>query len=439
MMSFFKHKLTPHHVLSLDASKQKGIRYFALLGLQVLLACSRDLKDGQLSLRAMSLVYTTLITLVPLLALSFSVLKGFGVHNQLEPFLLNFLQGLGPEKSIEITEKVIGFVDNIKVGVLGALGLGLLIYAVIALMQKIESAFNMIWRVGQSRTIAERFSDYLSVLIFGPLFLFISAGITSGFNNIASTHPFITNTGLDTIFQISGFLIPWIIMAFGVTFIFVYMPNTKVKIGPAFTGALVTAFMWKAVSFIFATFIQGSANYVAIYAAFATLIILMIWLYTVWLIILMGANVSFYLQNPRYLALARKALIPTPREQILLGLVIMDHITQNWYKRGSGLSFETLLDKTQAPAALLDKCLRTLENGHVLLLAGPETPQYVPARPLEELSAEELIEILENPAKDALQGLKITPNTHKALKEILDARQTKLSKHSVANLFKAKK
>jgi len=102
--------------------------------------------DGQLNFRAMSLVYTTLLSLVPLLAVSFSVLKGFGVHNQIEPALLNLLAPLG-DKGLEITDKIIEFVDNIKVGVMGAVGLGLLFYTVVALMQKIESAFNYTWHV----------------------------------------------------------------------------------------------------------------------------------------------------------------------------------------------------------------------------------------------------------------------------------------------------
>ncbi|HLE93238.1 MAG TPA: YhjD/YihY/BrkB family envelope integrity protein, partial [Sulfuricaulis sp.] len=136
-------------------------------GARMLYAVGRDLGEGQLTLRAMSLVYTTLLSLVPLIALSFSVLKGFGVHNQVRPVLLAFLEPLG-EKGIQITDQVIGFVNNIKVGVLGALGLGLLIYTVVTLLQKIELAFNFVWRIKRARPLAQRFSQYLSVLMIGP-------------------------------------------------------------------------------------------------------------------------------------------------------------------------------------------------------------------------------------------------------------------------------
>ena len=96
---------------------------------------ARDLAQGQLTLRAMGLVYTTLLSIVPLLALSFSVLKAFGVYNQIRPMLLNFLEPLG-EKGIEITARIVQFIENVNVGVLGSVGLALLLYTAVSLVQK---------------------------------------------------------------------------------------------------------------------------------------------------------------------------------------------------------------------------------------------------------------------------------------------------------------
>src|SRR3569832_2841230 len=111
---------------------------------------------GQLTLRAMSLVYTTLLSLVPLLAVSFSELKAFGVHNQLTPVLLIFLSPLG-ENGVELGLRIVSFVENMKVGVLGSLCLSMLIYTVVALVQKIEDAFNYIWRIDRPRRFVRRF------------------------------------------------------------------------------------------------------------------------------------------------------------------------------------------------------------------------------------------------------------------------------------------
>ena len=130
-----------------------GCRSGAAWGLRVLrvsYALIRDLREGQLTLRAMSLVYTTILSLVPLMAISFSILKGFGVHNQVEPVLLNLLAPLG-DKGVEISERIVGFMDNVKVGVLGSLGFVLLFYTVVSLMQKIERAFNYVWQIKTER------------------------------------------------------------------------------------------------------------------------------------------------------------------------------------------------------------------------------------------------------------------------------------------------
>jgi membrane protein len=139
---------------------------------------ARDLLDGQLSMRAMSLIYTSLLSVVPLLALAFSVLKALGVHNMLEPLLQRLLEPLGPQ-STEIAQNVVAFVDNIKVGVLGSIGVGFLLFTVISLIQKVEQSFNFIWRIQQPRGLSRRFGQYLAVLMVGPVLVFSAIGATA--------------------------------------------------------------------------------------------------------------------------------------------------------------------------------------------------------------------------------------------------------------------
>jgi len=363
---------------------------------QIFYATLRDLADGHLSLRAMSLVYTTLITLVPLLAISFSVLKGFGAHNQLEEFLPKILEGLGPEKAHEITERVIGFVDNIKVGVLGAVGLALLLYAVIALMQKIEEAFNYIWRVGQDRTFAQRFSNYLSVLLMGPVLIFLSAGITTTIRNQSLFQKAIELTGMAHGFSFVSIIIPWLVMAMGFTFFYVYMPNTKVRISSAFVGAMVAALLWKLMGYLFASFIASSANYVAIYAAFATLIIFMIWLYASWLVVLLGSNVAFYVQYPRYLAVSREPLILSPYTRVVIGLSILTYVARAYSKDEEAWSIDRLSKELNVPILAVQKVIEILEEGHLLTASGKKDPiVYLPAKSYSKTPLSEAISVLE--------------------------------------------
>jgi len=163
---------------AVDASSLGRLKAFFLRVLRYLVVIAGDVVNGPLTLWAMSLVYTTLLSLVPLLAVSFSVLKAFGVHNKIEPFLFNFLAPLGP-KGADLSRTIVGFVDNMKVGVLGFVGLLLLLYTVISLIQKIEEAFNILWRVKNMRTLLRRFSDYLSVILVGPVLVVAALGFTA--------------------------------------------------------------------------------------------------------------------------------------------------------------------------------------------------------------------------------------------------------------------
>ena len=129
-----------------DMRELSGVHRYLVFILRVIHLLIKELMGGQLNLRAMSLVYTTLLSIVPLLAVSFSVLKGFGEQGRIEPLLYNLLEPLG-QSGIEITDRIIGFVENVKVGVLGSIGVVLLIYTVFALLQKIESAFNFVWQI----------------------------------------------------------------------------------------------------------------------------------------------------------------------------------------------------------------------------------------------------------------------------------------------------
>ena len=125
--------------------------------LRYLYAIIRDFFSGQLTMRAMSLVYTTLLSVVPLLAFSFAILKGFGVFNQLEPYLTNLLAPLG-DQGEKITAQVLALVDNVKGPVLGGVGLTFFLYTAISTVQKVEESFNYTWYVSKPRSFARRVS-----------------------------------------------------------------------------------------------------------------------------------------------------------------------------------------------------------------------------------------------------------------------------------------
>ena len=351
-------------------------------------AILRDALEGQLTLRAMSLVYTTLLSIVPLIALSFSVLKGFGVHQEIEPLLQNFLMPLG-EKGAEVTARIVEFVDHVRGDLLGIVGLVFLIITVVSLIQKVEEACNYVWQVERPRSLARRMSEYLSILLVGPVLMVAALALIASIassalvNRIAAIEPF--GTTLLLIGKTSPFLL--VILTF--TFLYGFVPNTRVQASSAIVGGVAAGVLWTLTGKLFASFVATSSQYSAIYSGFAIGVVALIWVYLSWLILLLGADVAFYHQNP--LALRGGRLTPDPggaaRER--LALAIMYLVASDYVQGRPGWTAATLSARFATPSRVLGSVQRALHR-HGLLLE-TDDGRLVPARDLSYIALADVI------------------------------------------------
>jgi membrane protein len=373
---------------TMPKAKQLGITALRILHLII-----RDISEGQITLRAMGLVYTTLLAMVPLIAVSFSVLKGFGVHNQVEPALLNLLEPLG-DKGVEITEKVIGFVDNINVTVLGSLGVALLFYTVVSLMQKIERAFNDTWRVTELRPLAQRFSDYLTVILIGPFLMFTALGVTASIGNIEIVKAAMQVEVIGAFLQLAGRIVPYLLVVGAFTFVYVFVPNTRVTFRAALIGALAAGLMWQIMGWGFAAFVSNSTKYTAIYAAFATMLILLIWLYVSWLILLTGGSIAFYVQHPEQRNLQSRILRLSNRMKEKLALIIMALIGQHYYQQREPWTVDNLSKQLKIGSDACGMMINMLEGAGLLVRTADEPPAYLPGHALETLRLQTIVDVV---------------------------------------------
>ncbi len=359
--------------------------------LRVFYVVIRDLLEGQLTLRAMSLVYTTLLAMVPLLAVSFSVLKGFGVHNQIEPLLLNFLRPLG-ERGVEVTSRIIGFVDSVKAGILGSIGFALLIYTVISLIQKIERACNDTWHVNRSRPLSQKFSDYLSVILIGPVLVFSALGITASVMSTTVVQKMVAIKVFGSLMELATKLVPYLLVIAAFTFVYIFVPNTRVRFRSALTGGLVAGVLWETSGWAFASFVVKSAKYTAIYSGFAILIMFMIWLYLSWLIVLVGASVAYYHQHPESVTSYRRELRLSNRMQEKLALLVMFLVGNNYYDNLPALTLEEFAQSLNVPMEALEPIMEALEGYGLLSQTANEPPTYLPARPLDTAELKDVLD-----------------------------------------------
>ncbi len=349
----------------------------------ILAALARDIVEGQLTLRAMSLVYTTLLSLVPLVAIGFSVLKGFGVHNQAEPLLLGLLEPLG-EQAEEITQRIIGFVDNVQVGVLGFIGLMLLFYTVVSLLEKVERAFNYIWHAPNERSLAQKLRDYLALVVLGPVAVIGALGVTSSMLAASIVQDVAAFGPVGELMSLAGRLVPLLLVSITFTFVYMFIPNTRVRFLPALAGGIAAGLMWTVIGWGFSSFIVTSVRYAAVYSAFATLLLFMIWLYIVWLIVLVGSALSFYVQNPHYIGLRREPGEYSIETTERVALTAIWHIVRAYYRQAPAWSVDRLARHTNAPMPVLCDVLRRMERAGLVERAGEDQALYLPSAPPEE-------------------------------------------------------
>lgn len=396
---------------------------------RTLYAVVRDLIGGQLTLHAMSLVYTTLLSIVPLLALSFSVLKALEVHQRMEPFLYQFMEPLGPQ-GIQLADQILGFVDNMRVGVLGSVGLALLVYTVIALVQKIERSFNMIWRVPDLRSMAQRFSNYLSVIMVGPLLMVSAIGITATIFSSTLVQQMIEIEPLGSAVVLISRLMPFFLVVGAFTFVYVFIPNTRVKLRYAFIGGLIAGVAWQAAGIVFASFVAGSAKYAAIYSSFAIGIIFLIWIYINWMILLIGAAIAFYLQNPGAVSKNRDVSMSAElQEQV--ALVLMWLVCKPFSEGRPAPQQEDLEQRMGVPGEVTRRMSDKLIRQGLLSLAGPQGDLLVPGRDLELIRVGDVLRAIRCDEERVVRRLP------KVLPKELDTSYTGVNERTFAELLRA--
>ncbi|MBT3506089.1 MAG: YihY/virulence factor BrkB family protein [Piscirickettsiaceae bacterium] len=418
-----------------ETAEQSGaLLRIALNSLRVGHIVIRELAKGELNLRAMSLVFTTLLSLVPLIAVAFSVLKAFGVHNQIEPFLLGVLEPLGAQGP-EIAANIIGFVQNVKVGVLGSLGVAMLFYTIISLIQKIEYAFNFVWRVKRGRTLARRFTDYLSVVMIGPILVVAAMGIAATVlnNNVVLALQAMEPFG--TLILAVTKLLPYLMIITVFTFLYKFIPNTNVRFTPALIGATVAGVLWVAVGTVFASFVASSSNYTAIYSSFAILFFFMIWLYLAWFILLTGSQVAFYLQNPDLISYGedeREELSPRLREKV--GVSLMMRIALQFYQQKQALTITELEIETALSNSILQDLLNTLEQGGLLAELQGDELRYQPAQDIANISVSSVLTCLRTTQKSQEMAVTVASDANRLLDELEKLQQSTLQDVSLRQL-----
>jgi len=356
-------------------------------------ALIRDWLQGDLNTRATSLAYTTLLSLVPLMVFSFAILKGLGARGDLRFILHEFFRPMG-NAATELTESVLQFVANMRGELLGSIGLAFLLYTVITTIQKVEASFNFVWRVERPRSFGRRFTEYLSVMILGPILLAVAIGLLASAEQSPFAQWLHAVAPLAVMLGILGQIMPYAIVTVVFTVMYSFIPNTHVQFRAALIGGVTAGIIWALVGKVFTAVILYSSQMVAVYTGFAIVLTTLIWVYLSWLILLIGAQLAFYLQFPQYLRHGQEAIELSGSDREQVGLSVMYLIGRDYAAGKSYWNAGRLAAELDIPGIALAPVLARLERGG--LIVATEKEQFVPGRDPAGILLTDILDALRN-------------------------------------------
>ncbi len=371
--------------------------------LQFVVLTGRDFLNDQCVLRASALTYATLLAIVPLLALMFSLLKGLGVQNTLEPIILAQV-AVGSE---EVVQRILAYIDNVNVGRLGAFGLVALIVTVLALLSNIEKSFNRVWGVAETRPLRRRFADYLSVITVGPVLLLAAISMTSGLKSQALVRHLMETAYLGELVIFLFNVLPYLAMWAVFSGLYIFMPNARVSLRAAVVGGIVGGSLWQIAQWGYISFQVGIGKFNAIYGTMAALPVFMVWIYVSWVIVLLGLEVAYVSQFRKNLSLRSSPDMNwASREGGALAIII--RCSRSFLAGEKAPRIEDLCTDLQLSPRLLAPLVRDLVRLGFLseitdTLSGADVA-YQPALSPERMMVSGVLEALHGDGESLLEG-----------------------------------
>jgi membrane protein len=369
-------------------------------------ALLRDLAGGKLNLHAIGLVYASVLAIIPLLAFSFGILAGFHAQGVLEPLVHDFFGPMGSAAD-ELTARVMEFANKVRGGLVGSVGLALLIWTLISTMKKIEDGFNFVWHVDQPRNFGRRVAEYVALLIIGPVLLAAVVGLS---RLAADSEPMRMLSELPPMVRVIGAglnLAPYLIASGLLTLLYMVIPNTQVQFGPALAGGISAGILWAAIGRFFTLFVLYSSRLTVVYAGFAIIIATLVWTYFNWIILLIGAQISFYAQNPSYLRVGSREprLSCADTERLALGIM---YLTAERYRGGGEpVTIALLAARLGYPGIAVARMCKTLEASGFLAAAADDS--LLPGRDIAQIPVVAILMVARGHSSGLIRTAAATP------------------------------
>lgn len=348
------------HTSLSDISKSKS---FIFRQLRIFVLAARGFMNDKVQLRASALTFYSLLSIIPVAAIAFAIAKGFELDQKLTQLLSEEFQSQ-PEVLNWILSSATSALQETRGGYIAGVGIIILFWSVMSLLDQIESSFNHIWQIKSSRPWYRKFTDYLSIMLIAPIFLILSSSITVFVGTELSD--FITRSSILEFFKpVVSFLVrfaPYLLTWVALAILFTIIPNTKVKFMPAFVSGIVAGTILQLLQWLYIDLQFGISKLSTIYGSFAAIPLFILWLQSSWIIVLLGAELSFANQNLSRYEFESEALNVSHYQKRTLVLMIMKLIIRNFNMGEKPIGAEYISRTLKIPVRLVRDILQDLNT-----------------------------------------------------------------------------
>ena len=372
--------------------------------MRIIILTLRGLVEDKAHLRASALTFYSLLSIVPVVAMAFGIAKGFGFEMPLERILLKNLEG--QEQVVnQIVQFAHALLENVKGGVVAGIGIALLFYTIVKILSHIENAFNHIWGIKKPRSPARKISDYLSLMLICPV-LFITSStatvvLTSGAKLVVEKISILGAVSPAIFFLLK--LLPFCVLWFLFAFVYIFIPNTRVNFRSGVLAGILSGTMYQVFQGAYVQLQVGVAKYNAIYGSFAALPLFFVWLQISWLIVLLGAEISFAHQNVDTYEFEPDCLTVSHAFKRLLALNIVHMLVKRFCRGEIALGADQIAHKLGTPIRLVRQVIFELVASDVVSEVKMDENRavaYQPARDPDALTIKYVLDALENRGSD---------------------------------------
>jgi membrane protein len=374
-------------------------RSFIVREIRILVLAFRGFNEDKIQLRASALTFYTLLSIVPIAAIAFGVAKGFGFDQRLEAEIIKAFTG-HETVMVYVLQMARGFLAETSGVFIGVVGLVILMWSVMQVLDNIERSFNHIWQIRKSRPWLRKFADYISFMIFGPVFLILASSFTvyvsTMIDNISRDRDVIETIKPAIVFllRFAPYFFLWIFF----TFLYIVMPNTRVRFKSALVAGVMAGTMFQIIQYLYIHFQVGVTKYNAIYGSFAAFPLFIIWMQASWLVVLLGAELSFANQNVNKYEFESDSLNISHSQRKILSLMLMNIIAKRFASGAPPLSAVEMAQSMQIPVRIARELLYQLSEAGLITEISIEAPReryYQPAVDIRLLRISYIISRLE--------------------------------------------